>query len=268
MKYNIELHAHPNFKAYSMDSIIQSMTANRLDITALSYLDGLAYSDISESSREMESLGYDVAIEDSGIEVKKDDMKFYILKSIEVTTKDGFHVLGIGTEDIGLNTDVESVINHFDNDGLVLMPHLFADIYNLRKDVSYKKTCEIQNLCDKYKGRIAVEYNGCCNPIIRRIFGGGDVNKKVLDLSGTFQNHSLPIYAATDLDAKTKNSLRNIGTARISADLDFSSIADLVQSIKASVLSDNHRNHFGTIEGSAFATDIIFPYIYEKIRST
>jgi len=157
-----------------------------------------------------------------------------------------WHILSIGAEDIK-STSVEGIIEEIlEKGGLPIIDHPFADPQRRFKDISKEKEKELINLCSRYKGKIALEWNGYCLPQIRKLLPGcSDINEKVEKLA---EEMEIPLIPTTDLHAKNKSLLKEMGTCFIEIPIEN----DFLDSLKKNILSFNFKAHKGYVSKKHF----------------
>ncbi len=100
-----------------------------------------------------------------------------------------------------------------------------------------------------------------------------DVNQKAEELSQKLkiEEYNCPIVADTDLHARTKRHLKNIGTARIRTETSGESPRDIVDSIKKNIFENKHENVKKYVSSlhllEAFCFPILFQSYFEKPRA-
>lgn len=122
------------------------------------------------------------------------------------------HILSVGALGIGRDTPGQIIEDILAKGGLPIIDHPFADPQACFRDIDRAKTGFLYSLCQEYRGRIALEWNGYCIPFLRRCLRSGDVNRKVNELGRKLK---LPVVPTSDLHATNKRTLGAIGTAYI-----------------------------------------------------
>jgi len=152
-----------------------------------------------------------------------------------------WHILSIGITEIK-SVAVEDIIEEIlERGGLPIIDHPFADPQRRFRDIDKKKELELICLCQKYKGRIALEWNGYSLPKIRKLLPGyGNTNLKTEKLA---EKLNLPLVPTTDLHCKSKRLLKEIGTAFIEIPVKDMDYGKLLTSLKKNILSQNFKTH-------------------------
>lgn len=149
-----------------------------------------------------------------------------------------WHFLAIGVTGIRTVDTPEGIIEEiWEKGGLPIIDHPFADPAHSFRDIDKEKERELVYLCRRYAGKIALEWNGYCLPLLRRFMPGyTDVNRKVEELAEEF---NIPLVPTTDLHARNKRLLKAMGTAFIKIPAESVDIANLRACLRKNVLSFN-----------------------------
>ncbi len=171
----------------------------------------------------------------------------YIILGQEVGvggTKREWHILSIGAYGIPPAENPEEAIEEIlRKGGLVIIDHPFADPSIGFRDLNQEKEEKLIDICQKYRGKIALEWNGYCISWLRKLLPGyGDVNQKVEQLG---ENIPLPVVPTTDLHARSSKLLKALGTSFIEIPLKDSDLnpGNLLSALKRNVLSSIFRTH-------------------------
>lgn len=173
---------------------------------------------------------------------KKNGKKLSIILGEEVGVQNQrWHILAIGVTGIKSSTPEGIIEEILEKGGLPILDHPFADPQRKFGDIGKEKEEELVNLCQRYAGKIALEWNGYCLPWVRMLLPGySDVNKKVEKLS---KELNIPLIPTTDLHARNKRLLKAVGTCFIeipSGSMDF---RNLLSSLKENIFSFNFTPH-------------------------
>ncbi len=276
IKSEIELHTHPYFKAYGLEDIIQTMEKNKLNVIALEYLDGAAFSDVKSKGDKLSksNKGYIVDSDSLAVRIEKDKKQFYIIKAAELNTRDkktgyGFHIITIGadTNNIKPYQPIRNMIDSaLEQGAFVIFDHPLANKDNFRKKISKGAEGEIIKVCKEYNGQIALEWNGYCISWLRKILLDGDVNKDVIKLSQKlyYEGYNNPIVTDTDNHARKPGALYAIGTGRIKSYIDLTSGRRIINSLNKNIFSGRYENTYETVSLSHFVKYFGAPYIFRK----
>lgn len=215
--FKTELHVHPFFESYGLEHVINIATEKNLDILVLERLNREIFPELLERSKKLPSY-YKAEGDHASIQVfdKKYGKKLYLPKAIELNTKQNFHLIVIGDSKVKSDLNIEEAIEKaLRDDCLVILDHPFADSSNVRKGVSKEKEAYVEKICKRYSGNVYLEWNAYCIPWVRKLIGGGDVNKKVVMLSEKLaeQGYNVPVITDSDIHARYKWSLKEIGKA-------------------------------------------------------
>lgn len=267
-KIQIELHVHPYFENYSMLDLVNAIDAAGLNVVALQKLGGKFYDEVRKLADGLKTHGYKVDSDDIAIKLERDSKQIYILRSAEIPTSDGFHLLTIGHDIFPPYLPMRNIIYQALEGGcFVVWDHPFANARYPMFPVSKRRRDEIERVCKDYNNQMALEWNGYC---LRQYWGmlgpfGLDANRKVLEFSEMLkqQGYNIPVVTDTDLHGRDKNSLREMGRARLIADIDTTSGRDIVQSLRNSVFTGSHQNTYRTVSLRHFILYFMIPLFLE-----
>jgi hypothetical protein len=268
---NIELHTHPYFENYGLEAILQAMKKNGLDIIALEYLNKPCFPDVLAESKKLKNLGYIVNDDEIAIQIEKDKQSFYILKALEIHTKENFHLLSIGYDDLLPFSPMQKMIDTANKYGAItIFDHPIVDNNAVWRNISKQKQKEVIQICYNNSNQLALEWNGYCEELYWntvKLFGKKNVNEEVLMTSLFLQldyNSNNPVVTDTDIHARQVGALSAIGTARIITDIDTSSGYQIIQTMKESIFQKNHTNTCKTVSLPHFIQYFALPYLTNK----
>ncbi len=276
IKSEIELHTHPYFKAYGLEEVVQAMEKNKLNVIALEYLDGAAFSDVKTEGDKLSksNKGYIVDSDNLAVRIEKDEKQFYILKAAELSTEDkntgyGFHIITIGADSSTIKPfqPIRNMIDcALEQGASVIFDHPFANKDNFRKKVSKSAEEEIIKVCKEYSGQIALEWNGYCISWLRKLLFGGDVNEDIIKLSQelAYESCNNPVVTDTDDHARNTNALKAIGTGRIKSYIDLTSGRRIINSLNKNIFSGRYENTYETVSLPHFVKYFGIPYIFRR----
>lgn len=280
---NIDIHIHPFLGRNTVVDVVNAMNEAEIDAVALEYLNASVYPAVLKEALKH----YPKAIASkTGVMLPNSRC---IFNAREYGTKENLHILTVGysLDSATPQTEIREIIDKgLEHNALVVLDHPFADNGRTKTAGHISQTLEdeVERLCREYAGEIALEWNGYCNPGVRRVLltalnylgiqtSYHDVNRKVEELSAKLQKqgYNLPVLADTDLHARTKQHLRAMGTARFVIDIEGESPSEVLQSIKENVFGGSYRNvkRYASLPHllSAFCFPILMPYIFKKPRS-
>lgn len=276
IKSEIELHTHPYFKAYGLEEIIQAMQKNKINVIALEYLDGAAFSDVKTEGDKLSksNKGYTVDSDSLAVRIEKDKKQFYILKAAELNTRDtdtgyNFHIITIGadTDNIKPYQPIRTMIDcALEQGAFVIFDHALVNKDNLTKKVSKGAEEEIIKICKEYSCQIALESNGYCIPWLGKLLLGRDVNEDIIKLSQelAYEGSNNPVIRDTDDHARNINALNAIGTGRIKSPIDLTSGRRIINSLNKNIFSGRYENTGKTVSVPHFVKYLAIPYIFRK----
>jgi len=239
----VELHLHPFFGSYGIDSVVDAMEDRCVNVLGLESLNRHIFPDVKKLA---EKTGYKfVGSDDYAAVISKDKKNYYLLNAIELCTEDNFHLLIFGSDKAVPHKGTEETIDSaLGDDALVVFDHPFVDNDNLSKELGFCKESFLRSLCIKYSGGLALEWNAYCKPWIRKFLGGRDVNNDVEDLSARLkeEGYNLPVVPDSDVHARNKRLLGAMGSAFICSFLDCSSGKSLVSSLKKNIFSGDYMS--------------------------
>ncbi|MFH1332395.1 MAG: hypothetical protein ABIH63_03890 [archaeon] len=262
----IELHAHPYFNKYGLEEIVKAMEENEIDIIALEYLNGEAFMDVKKHARNLRNKGYKAEIDELAVRIEKDDQQFYILRAAELSTREKFHLLTIGYDNINRKQTIREMIEAaLNQEALVIFDHPYVNSKFVGKEITWQEEKEMTRICREYTGSIALEWNGYCIPWLRKLLGGRDVNSDVVRLSQVLaRDYNVPIVTSTDVHARSKQALKAIGTSRIKSEVDTTSGRAIISSLKQNIFSGKHEKTYKTVPLKHFIPYFAIPYVFEK----
>gem|GEM_PF-1223057 len=280
-KTHIELHAHPNFDSYGLEKVVKAMKKKELDIVALIDLDRPIFEQIlAEAYYQTKKNKTSVEDDSLAVVIRKEKRKYieeYIfLKGIELTTKDNFHLITIGYNQVPEKPEpIRKIIDTaLEKEALVIFDHPLVDNANVRKELSREQEEEIKKICRDYTGRIALEWNAHLIPWVRKLLGGSDANKRTrFDFSyKLYQDERVnaPIVTDTDLHAKNKYGLGELGRARIKIDnqnMDKSSGRAIIDSLKENIFAGKYENTYEYVSFLHFTFLFGLPYLLNPIKA-
>ena len=256
MPDKIDLHVHPYFESYGIESIAGAMYSNGLRAIGL-----INYNE--DNFVEVRKLAGGINKDCDGLRIITDGSdelaiqmhveneskeKLYLLRGIEVLNDD-FHLLVIGNiSKIKKGNSIEQNIETaFENDALVIIDHPFVDALKPWKGISEEKKKRLTDLCIKYP--FALEWNSYCIPWVRKFFLGNDANLEVEEFSDYLyenkdnlytpisKNIHRPIIADSDVHARNKKLLREIGAGNIETwNINWSSGQEVIRSLKHQIM--------------------------------
>lgn len=279
---NIELHVHPFLGNNSLVDVVETADRNNLDILALESFDLSLYPDVVRQAKEYYP---DSTFDEAGVRLPNGK---YLLNAREYGTKEDIHVLTIGYsfDKADPVTEIRKIIDlGLEHKALVILDHPFVDngITRTAGHISENTERELGELCREYSGNIALEWNGYCIPWIRRglkfvlnLMGQKvqyyDVNKKVEELSEKLHRdgYNVPVLVDTDLHARSKRQLSEMGTARLIMDVEGECASDTVCSMKKNIFAGNYENVKKYVSSfhllGAFCLPVLFPWYFDKAR--
>lgn len=280
---DIDIHVHPFLGNNSIVDVVDAMGNVSLDVVALETLNTSVYPHVLKEVLKH----YPKSIPSkAGIKLPNGQ---YILNAREYDTKENLHILTVGysLNDATPQTEIRKIIDKgLENNALVVLDHPYADNKKTRTAGHISKELEqtVEDLCKEYSGEIVLEWNGYCDPRIRRPLmvalnylgiptSYHDVNKKAEELSKKLKEkgYNVPVLADTDLHARTKKHLEAMGTSRFKTNLEGETPKEIVESMKKNIFSGNYENIKKYVSAkhllSAFCFPIILPFIYKKPRS-
>ena len=269
------------------------MVNNKIDILAMESLDDSLFPYVvKETKKHFPEAIYD----QSGIRIRLTNGNYiYILNAREYNTKENLHILTIGysMNDAVPKTEIRRVIDKgLENGALIVLDHPFIDNGKTRTagHISEELEQELEEICKEYSGQITLEWNGYCIPWMRRVLKFGlnaltnikphikyhDVNKRVEKLSEALrkQGYNVPVVADTDLHARTKIDLKNIGTSRIitpvEGEAEGATPREVIKSMRRNIFIGDYRNikryvsFFHLLK--AFCVPMIFQGYFDRPR--
>lgn len=286
---NIEIHAHPFLRKgmNRLEDVILTMENNGLDILALESFNYSLYPHVREGLDDIYP-NHKFIEDESGVILPTGKV---ILNAREYNTKEDFHILTVGCEfdDVTVETPIEEIIERgIGKDALIVLDHPFVENARTRTagHISREQEVFLEELCKKYSGKVALEWNGYCVPWIRLglmlplALGGHDtryhdVNKKVKQLSEKLKRHepeyNVPVVSDTDLHARDRWLLKEMGKARFITDVYGETPSEMVSSIKRNIFAGEYRNNERYASSMhllyGFCIPILFPKLFYKPRA-
>ncbi len=251
-KLRIDLQFHPYVLVnYTVDDILKTMEKKGLDALALLHYDWEEGISLQIAEQMAENLPFSTQLRYS-LEKWPDRLVFHdrtsgkkkilILGQEACAPKQRWHVLSIGADGISpapLPVMIEQII---EKGGIPIIDHPFADPQRKFRDIEKDKILELSCICRRYKGRIALEWNSYSLPQIRKLLPGySDSNGKAEKLASLMK---IPLIPTTDLHAKNKKALWQMGKSWIECDVD---IANPVESLKKNILEMNFESCKGYV---------------------
>jgi hypothetical protein len=280
---NIELHAHPFLGRYAITDVAQAMHDRDLDVLAMEALDDSLFQFVVEETKK----AYPAAVSDnSGIRLPNGR---YFLNAREYNTKENLHVLTVGhsMDEATPQTEIRRVIdNGLANNALVLLDHPFVDNGKTKTagHISAELEHELEEICREYSGQVTLEWNGYCIPWMRQVLKQGlnaagfdikyhNVNQRAEELSAKLkkEGYNVPVIADTDLHARTKRHLHQMGTAKIITDISGETPTEIISSIRKNIFQGNYKNVKEYVSSlhllEAFCIPILLPRYFRKPRA-
>jgi hypothetical protein len=258
IKANIDIHVHPfiNEGWNTLEDTIERMRKNRLDVVAV---ESYNHSLFPYIIKEMERLypNQELVRDSSGVVLPGGEV---ILNAREYNTREDFHILTVGCsfDDVGRETPIEEIIERgIEKNALVVLDHPFVDNFRTKTagHITEEQEGWLIELCKKYSGEVVLEWNGYSIPWMRlglrlplTVLGHKtryhDVNKHAKGLSERLgaEGYNVPLVADTDLHARNRWLLREMGTARFITDVKGESPGEMVSSIKRNIFSGDYQN--------------------------
>jgi len=270
------LHTHPYFKAYGLEEIVQAMEKNKLNVIALEYLDGAAFSDVKTECDKLSKSNkkYIIDSDSLAVRIEKEGKQFYILKAAELSTEDknigyGFHIITVGadTNNIKPYQPIRTMIDSaLEQDAFVILDHPLANKDEFRKKISKGAEEEIRKICKEYSDHLALEWNGYCISWLKKILLGGDVNEDIIKLSQELadEGYNNPIVTDTDNHARKVEALDAIGTGRIKSYINLTSGRNIIDSLNRNIFSCRYENTYEPVSLLHFVKYFGAPYIFRK----
>lgn len=250
-KIDLQVHLFKN-KGIELIQILKKMQEREIDAIGLLYykweIDTLySIEEMKENTKE------DYIVEQEGNVlsfISKDNAKQLFIVLGEETASRNWHILSIGATKIEGRTINELINDSLGKKGITIIDHPFADIEMKYRDIELTKEEKLHEICRKFKGVIALEWNGYCNKWAR--YGTSllmhsrytDVNKKVEKIG---EKMEIPVVPTTDLHIKGLWSLNKIGTAYIEVPKKNIDLNNLIGSLNENILSFNFKAHKKTV---------------------
>jgi len=259
--FEVELHAHPiGLKRYGLENIIDIAKKNNLDAVALEDYNDYIFPELVSMSKTLEKK-YKIEFNRDLIKISDNKSSFYIFNAVELMTKEGFHIIGLGHSYYKEGESIHKILKS----DFTIIDHPTVDAEYPYQKIGYEKSKELVNICQKYPKKIALEWNAYCLNYIW-YFLDEDVNKiteKFADLN------NLPVVADTDLHGWNKRLMEDLGKSRIKLDykdIDMN-ISYLVPSIKQAILDKKHENVKRYVSFPHFIEAFGIPIVLNNIHS-
>lgn len=279
----IDIHIHPFINSNSIQDIVSAMDQTGLSVIGIEALDFSIFPLVVQKALTEYP---NICKDSTGIRLP--DRK-YLLNAREYNTKEGFHILTIGysLDRADSKTEIRDIIdNGLENDALVVLDHPFVDNHKTKTagHISRQMEDNLEKLCREYPNQIALEWNAYCVPWMRkalmyllRTVGHKtdyyNVNDKAEKLSEKLlaDGVNIPVIADTDLHARTKRHLYQMGKGRILVEVEGDLPSDIVRSMKQNIFSGKYENIKNPAEAwhmlQAFCIPVLFPFIFKKPRA-
>lgn len=267
--FRIDLQFHPfsgsNYGLMDVLRVMKERELNGLAVLTYGWNKKTSF-DLLEETYEVKGL-YDVEIKDCVyyFSEKKSGELFCLIAGQEVATLDKkWHFLSVGAVGIQSKTKPEEMINQILSKGaLAIIDHPFVSARRNLGDIIPEEELQLISICEKYKGKIALEWNAYCLPWLRSILPGcSNVNRKTENLAAKL---GIPLIGTTDLHAENKSLLRAMGTCFIEIpfrEIDFS---NLLFSLKKNIFSFNFISQREYVSFFHFIRAFGLPILKEKI---
>jgi hypothetical protein len=272
MKSQIELHSHIYLDRYGLEKVVEVMDQNELNVVAPLYLNAQSFEDLKRAAEAIRKFGYVPEADDLAIRIERDGKRYFLLRGAELDTskdeyKPNFHIITLGYDGVRplqpIRTMIDDALSH---DAFVIWDHPLVNNSNAAKQTPDHLVSAMKYLCRAYSGKLALEWNGYCIPWIRKALGGRDVNRDIVEFSADLaaSGSNNPVVTDTDLHARTRFALKVLGTSRIKTDLDLSSGADIIRSLKRNVFSGDYKNTYKTVPLLHFVPCWGIPYALHR----
>lgn len=261
IKADLQFHPYRN-KNYCLFDVLQKMEERNINCLAFLYYSwekDVSISLINQIERRIRE-NYKICLLEKNCfqftNKESNQMLFIVLGQETEAENQKWHILSIGAKDIKSNSIEEIIEEILRKGGLPIIDHPFADPQRRFKDISEKKEKELIDLCLRYRKEIALEWNGYSLPQIRKLLPGcSDTNKKTEKLA---EEMGIPLVPTTDLHAKNRSLLKEIGTCFIEIPIED----DFFGSLKKNILSSNFKVHKEYVSKKHF----IHAYMSEILR--
>lgn len=176
-----------------------------------------------------------------------------------------WHFLALGVLGLKLrNTPCQIIDEVLDKGGLFIFDHPFADPQKWFAHIPKSKNKELYRICNKYRGEMALEWNGYSPSYIRRLLPGyWNTNEETVWLG---KNFNIPVVPTTDTHAVSKKALNAIGCCHIeipASDMDL----DILASLKENIFNFNFKARCRTVSFFHLFRSFIAPYLRNKIAA-
>jgi hypothetical protein len=284
---NIDVHVHPFMREgwNRLEDVVDVMGRNGLDIIALESYNANLHSYVIDAAERLYR-SEELVKDPTGIILPDGKV---ILKAREYKTKEDFHILTVGSsfDEANGETTIEEIIERgLEEKALVVLDHPFVDNFKTR---TAGHICEEQEewlveLCKRYSGKIAIEWNGYSIPWIRlglrlplAVLGYktrySDVNKHAKRLANELkeEGYNVPLLADTDLHARRKWLLDEMGAARFITDVHGDTPREMLDSVISNVFSGKYENVERYPSSAhvmlAYCIPVMFPQVFPKPRA-
>jgi hypothetical protein len=199
---------------------------------------------------------------------KKSGKSFLLFLGQEVEVRNQkWHVLSIGAYGIKPADSLEKAILEIENKGgIPILDHPFADPGWKFRDIRKEKEEELRAVCQKFKGKISLEWNGYSIPILRKLIpmpGYSDTNKKAEKLA---KEIGIPLVPTTDLHCKKKKFLQLIGTSFIRIPAKDMDLNNPLRSLKENIFSNNFQGEKKPVPWKHFFEAYAFEALRKKVE--
>lgn len=278
----IDFHVHPYFENYDGEDVVRAMSKRNVGIAGLAGYNRDVFDFNRNILENLKFKQFKVESDYLAVRVKDSEGKgFYFPRIGEYENKEGFHLLVLGSQKrIRQKASLEeNIAGALWEDSFPVIDHPFVDLGYY--DISKEKEEILFDLCRKYSGKVALEWNGYCVPLLRgtldllvspsAFFGNrmrfGNVNEKLENFSKMIENKGIncPVVPDTDLHARNKSDLMLIGTSCIDADIDVSSGRAIRDSVKLKVFSGDYELQKGYVPCPHFLLSYALPVTLGRI---
>lgn len=304
-KARIDLHFHPVgllTEEYSIEDLVEAAEKKQINVIGLVEHNGDIFSLIKGKSWCMPKDKYISRAENGSciaISNKESGNTTYILRATEMTTGDengdeNLHMLFIGDiSKLELRKEkpfprtekcIETMIK---NEGIILLDHPYVNSRFIGRSINKSKEEYIENLLRESRGKIALEWNPQCKPILRMFtegisslahkdLTGYNVNRNAERLAERLNEFDVRVIADSDVHARKKSHLKGIGTGCIELfreAMDYSGGKAIIKSVKNAVKVGEgglfgYTNVKEYVSIAHFESSIGIPYLFnlEKNR--
>lgn len=279
----LDIHIHPYFREYGAEDLVRAMHTTKTNAAGLAGFNRDIFDEIRERFEKIDKRDFRVNSDRLVMKVEDNSKnEIYFPRTVEYKNKEGFHIIVVGgqknlVEDALIKKNIEEALKQ---ESLVIIDHPFVALTH--QDIDKEKEEFLLKLCEEYSGRIALEWNGYCVPLLRngidklfcaplRIAGKNikfsDVNKKLEDFVENIEKEGIncPIIADTDLHARSAKALGLIGKASIEADIKAESGRVFIDSLKEKVFLRDYKINKGYVDPFHFIFNYGIPVMLGKI---